>query len=202
MTCYVPPPGPGETGARVCETYPEIRARQIAHWNNYIKVTAMCPWPTVLLDRDPGPADDYGAGFRTGQFWHNTDTGATYVAETVYPGGGAVWNQISGSGAGVWVRITLTIPATTTQVVDTVALSGFISIKYIGTFYNESQNASKALELTVVREGSSLKDSVYSKVSQLDVAVDAVVSGSNLNLSVTNNESFPVQVDLIKAVFG
>lgn len=98
-TCYVPPPGPGETGARVCETFAEIRARQIAYWNDYLRYLAEVN-PPIIQTRDPGLNDDYGSGFRIGQLWLNTVSDEVFIAETVSPDGGAIWNLITGSGGG------------------------------------------------------------------------------------------------------
>lgn len=199
--CYVTPPGPGETGARVCETFAEIRARQIGYWQDYLFKMAYCPWPTILETRAPTSSDDYYEGFRAGQFWLDKSTNITYVCEDATPGA-PIWNLVGGGSSIIWSRVTTSVPASSTQVVDTVALSGFHMIRYILTAYNDAQSKTKALELTVAQEAGSVNSSVYSKINQLDIGVDPVVSGSNNELQITNNELFPVQIDLIKATFG
>lgn len=201
--CFSPPPGPGETGSRTCENYAEIRARQIAHWDNYIKIRSYCPWKTIILDRDPTVNDDYSSGFRTGQFWLNTVANTTWVCELAYPNGAAIWNSVGGTSSAVWIQETLSIPATTALVVSTVPLADFTHMKYIITTWNVDQTKAKSLEMGIINNAGTLSDNVFNRLNTgLDITVSPAINGLNMELTISNNESFTIETDLIRAKLG
>lgn len=195
--CMLPPPGPGETGPYICESYPEIRARQSAYWADFLTKFSDCPWPTAFLTRDPLPTDDYFSGYRVGQFLLNTVANSVWVAESV-DSGVAVWNPV---GAGIWYRDTSTISIGATVTVDSILLASFHMVRYIIELHNDTATRTKGFELSVVREGGALKDSLYNKLNQLNIGVNTVPVSGSMELQLTNNESFPVSVNLIRTLF-
>ena len=88
-------------------------------------------------------------------------------------------------------------------VVDTVPTTDFRALKYFVSFHNITQDVAKYLEMNVVNENSSVSDSLSGKLgSSIDVDTGAAISGSNLELTITNNETYDVTVSLAKITFG
>ncbi len=103
----------------------------------------------------------------------------------------------------LWVRVTDSVTATNNKVIDTVSLTSFTSIKYIISARNKTNNVAKYLELSVNYNQSSLKDTVSAKINGgLSMNVDANSNAGNLELDITNNESFDIDLEVAKLVLA
>ena len=103
----------------------------------------------------------------------------------------------------LWKAFKTTVGASSTKVVDTVAVSSFDSAKYIIKISSISNTASKSLEMSVNYDGSSLKDVVSHKITTgMDVLINANLVSSNLELEIINNESFIVDVGIRRLIIN
>lgn len=105
------------------------------------------------------------------------------------------------AGSSIWTKVTGTVSGSSSSVIDTVDLTSFTSIKYIISARNKPNSAAKYLELSVNYNQSSLSDSVSGKINNgLSMNVDANLVGGNLELDITNNETFDIDLDIAKLV--
>ena len=87
-------------------------------------------------------------------------------------------------------RIAVTIPASTTLVVDTVALSNFRHLEYVVTYEDLTTNDLKSSKILILNDNSSLDDSVFGRNgSNIKVALSATTNAGNMELEVTNSET-------------
>lgn len=95
-----------------------------------------------------------------------------------------------------------TVLASSTTDIDTVPLASFQGIKYFISYWNDAQDKRKVLELSITKKTGSLKSSVYGKIGdELDVDVDESISGTDMLLTISNNELFPVTVNVARLIF-
>lgn len=92
------------------------------------------------------------------------------------------------------------VPANSSKVIDTIPLSSFRLIEYTLSTFNMTESKTKGLKMLVKYSETSLNDQVYGKIGdQISFNIDAVQSGLNMNLTLQNNESFPLNLTLIRA---
>lgn len=123
---------------------------------------------------------------------------------------GYVWNPITGEldrvgqsggpgGSSPWSTISDTVAASSTRVVDTISLSNFNSSIYEITIYNTTQSVARTFKLVVNNANGALKDQLTNKVgSSINYDIDAISSGGNFELTITNNESYNLSVSIAK----
>lgn len=98
---------------------------------------------------------------------------------------------------GIWEEVTDTVSASSSKVVDTVALADFSAIEYKVTLFNTANNKTKKFTLDVVYENSAVSDTLYAKRgSALNYGIAAAINGSNMEITVTNNEAYDLEVSL------
>jgi len=104
---------------------------------------------------------------------------------------------------GIWQRKKFTIPATSSLVIHTIALTKFHSVDYNTSVYNDANNKNKSLNIKAHNVNStSISKSVYAKIGQMNITfVFSVVSG-NMLLTATNNEAFEVKLEYGRLVLG
>ena len=89
-----------------------------------------------------------------------------------------------------------------TKVVHQIPIAQFRSVNYILTFFNVSEIKTRSLQLTVIKE-SDIKWQTFGKLGKsLDIDISPSENAGNLDLSITNNEIFNIQVELAFATLG
>lgn len=125
------------------------------------------------------------------------------IRELVLSGGTTnIFNNITEiEGVAVWEKTTNFVNGSSSKTIDTVALADFKAIKYVITFYNVANSATRSFEMNIVNENGTLKDSIKSKLgSSISYSINAVISGSDMTLQVSNNESYRIDATLAKLV--
>ena len=119
-------------------------------------------------------------------------------------GGGANITNITNPTTivnGAWEKFDTTINASSTEVVAQEDLGSFTSVKYILSFNSDPNSITQYYEINVVRKGSTLEDSMPVRNgmdADIDVNINSV--GLNLELSITNNEAFNLNLYAAKLV--
>lgn len=91
------------------------------------------------------------------------------------------------------------VNASSTKTIDTVPLTDFRRIDYSVALSNDSEGKTRSFDLTVINEGGTLTESVKDKLGKnINYAVNVSVNGGNLELDITNNEIFNIDVDYTK----
>ena len=116
-------------------------------------------------------------------------------------GGGGGGSTVTPGGDSLWVKTLVTIPALSTVTVHSSALADLRHGDFIANFKSTIGGAKKSLKMQVLNDDGVLRDQVYSKSGmQIDVAINAVVSGLNFNFNCTNNEAFDLNLTLVKLI--
>ena len=100
--------------------------------------------------------------------------------------------------------VTTTISGSSTKEVDTIPLIRMKSVKYFVSLSNSTNTRYKSFELNAVNHNSVVRDTISHKVSTgiMSINVEMKVSGSNAVLEIINNETFDLDVELIKGVLN
>ena len=108
------------------------------------------------------------------------------------------------SGPTPWKRIRQTVLGSATKAVDIVSLSQLKSAKYFVSISNETNNRYRRFELNVTNDNSVLRDSVFGRLSSgsMNIEVSMKVNGVNAELEIINNETFDLDVELIRGVLN
>lgn len=111
---------------------------------------------------------------------------------------------VGGTSANIWEKVSSTVPALNTVAVDTLANTEFKSLKYIITTYNETNSAYRSIELSVLNNNGSYREtrSHRLQVGGLSVAIDTFNNAGTFELRITNNESYDVQVEIGRLVLN
>lgn len=100
------------------------------------------------------------------------------------------------------VLVNVTIPSSSTLTVDTNTFATLNHVDYSMHFKNAGSSVTKSLKLAVRRIGASVADTVSSKFgSAMNLSVNPQIVGSNMEVRVTNNEPFNVDLVFVKTVF-
>ena len=72
-------------------------------------------------------------------------------------------------------------------------------VEYIVDFKDTTSAKEKGLKLRVIKDDGSVKDQVFSKLgSAISLAITSNIVGTNYELSVTNNESYTVDMVFVR----
>lgn len=97
------------------------------------------------------------------------------------------------------VKKATSIDATTSKVIDTIALSKFHTVEYLIEFHNTTSLKVRTLKAVISRVDTTLGIQVYVRGgSGLDVEISAVRVAANMELQATNNEAESIDVKLIR----
>jgi hypothetical protein len=113
-------------------------------------------------------------------------------------------NPSSGGPSSIWDSITANISASSTGVIDTVGNGSFKSLKYIVSVFNGANNSFKTLEIDILNEGSTYKETVFGRLrsGSSDIEVTTVNNAGSMELRLTNNESFDLTVSAGRLVLN
>lgn len=98
-----------------------------------------------------------------------------------------------GGGDSAWAQFSLVIPSGETRTVFSDAYGSFVGSKVFFNAFNNANAKRKTYDCTVTRKDSDLSDSV-SRVGLFSASVSFQLNGGNMELVVTNNESFDATV--------
>lgn len=100
-----------------------------------------------------------------------------------------------------WNPTKITIPATTNTLIDTnITVPGHTACKWLIYIYDQLNNQSESLEFWCTRQQlNSTNDTIYSMLSHyFNIDLSITIIGLDLNLFLNNNETFPLDVYLIR----
>jgi hypothetical protein len=102
-------------------------------------------------------------------------------------------------GQGVWSKFADAINGSSSKTIDTISISDFVSVVYKVTLYNTVEGKAKSLEITVNNSNGTLKDFISGKLgANINFSIDAVVNSGNLELNITNNETYNLDVSIAR----
>jgi len=110
--------------------------------------------------------------------------------------------QISSAIGGAWLKGKRNILGSSSLVIDTKALTSFTSLDYVITARKDDKTEIRSLYLRVVQEGGSLKSSVHGKLGTLKMQVNEAIAGSNLELTIVNQETYDIEVTFARLILG
>ena len=106
---------------------------------------------------------------------------------------------ITAFSSAVWRRIPVTVAASATETIDVRAFSTFKATKYIISACNDANTVYRTFEILATKSGTDVKNNKSgSSGDALDLDTSVLKSGSDVLLSLTNNESFAVTVTVYK----
>jgi len=116
-------------------------------------------------------------------------------------GGGGGGMTTPAPADSLWVKTTITLDPLSTTVVHSSTLASLRHADFILNFKSLTTNRERSLKLQVVNDDGTLNDQVYAKTgSQMNIAVNAAVSGPDFNLVCVNGENFAVSLTLVKLI--
>ena len=87
----------------------------------------------------------------------------------------------------------IVIPAESTLNVDTLPIADFTSIRYFMSILNDTNDLTRTLIMSVIRQGSTACNSIYDRIGVgLDIEVNTLVSGSDFSVEIVNNETYDI----------
>ena len=99
----------------------------------------------------------------------------------------------------LWAKKEETVLATSSKVVDLLALSSFSKLEYIVEYRDTTSSKTKTLKMAVTNGDTEVCDSVYAKQGDpMDIAITARRTASNFELEITNNEAFDIDLSFAR----
>ena len=108
---------------------------------------------------------------------------------------------MANSSPRVWKRKGVTVSAGATTVIDSIPKSKVSSLKYILDMRSGDSSGIRALEMFVNQTASDTEDTVFARLpGTLNMGVQSQINGSDIELLVTNNEGFDINVSMARAI--
>jgi len=103
-----------------------------------------------------------------------------------------------------WRKLKATVSGSSTVNVDTIPLVTMKSVRYFIQLSNDTNMRYKSFEMTANNQNSNLSDTIFNKISEgsMMIEVSMKVDGLNAVLEVINNETFDLDVELIRGVLN
>jgi len=95
-----------------------------------------------------------------------------------------------------WDLATETIAAGNTEVVITKTLADVEGMKLIVNITRSGGGKAEQFQYGLVKDDGVLKSSVYNKIGRLKRRIIESINGSNLEISIQNNETFDFEVQI------
>lgn len=93
----------------------------------------------------------------------------------------------------------ITINPGQTLVVDQVNHVGYLQVKWLLAASHDSTNETSGFQVNMLTHYGNPDFVLYSQVGTLlNLSTDVVTVGLNINLQITNNEAFPVTIDIVR----
>lgn len=91
------------------------------------------------------------------------------------------------------------IPAGNTVVVDQINHVGYFQVKWLLAASDDSLNETMGFQVNMLTNYGNSDFTLYSQIGTLfNIDVNVVTVGLNVNLEITNNEAFPITVDVVR----
>lgn len=101
----------------------------------------------------------------------------------------------------VWKKITTNANASTSTIVDQIAITDFSTIKYIIDIEDTVNNKTRSMEMVINNENGSLTESVFARIGEgIDFSISPVNNSGTMELTITNNEVNGLAVNLARLV--
>lgn len=101
--------------------------------------------------------------------------------------------------AALWKGKQTTVIASATKVVDTIALNSILSLEYVFTIYNDSEQVVRSFNYKVLNLNGSISDVLFAKLgSAINIEVSSASNGGNLEITIKNNELYNLEVKLTR----
>lgn len=114
------------------------------------------------------------------------------------------FNPLTGSfdfDTKTWVKFSDHVTNGTTKAIDTIALSDFNGASYEITVYNRTQSVARTFKITINNANGALKDIVSGRIgTPIDYKIDAIVNAGNMELELTNNELYGLDVSVARLI--
>ncbi len=102
----------------------------------------------------------------------------------------------------LWSKQRLKLSGGETKNTIGISLNRFHTVKYIISIWNDDEQKTKSLELTVNRSGAVTRSIVSAREGVFRIGFNDVVSSNQMSLEVINSETFDAQIDLAYIVLG
>ena len=111
---------------------------------------------------------------------------------------------VAPSADSTWIKVTASLTPSQTKVIDITPVTGFTGASYIIALWNTSEEVTRLLHLDIAKKNSiTVKDTIHAKIGDvIKMDISPSISGSDLEISMTNNETFTVQVELRRLLLG
>lgn len=95
-------------------------------------------------------------------------------------------------------RIVDTVLAGQTKIVDQIQEGSVFSIEYHINMRKNDNTESKTIKVIVDTDDTSIRDTVWSRIGQLNVLVNLQKDSGYIKLQLQNNEAFDVNIKVIR----
>lgn len=109
------------------------------------------------------------------------------------------------SGAdSAWDRVSSTVNSTSSLVVDSVSNALFQSIKFHVAIFNQANTSYRSFELNVLNNNGNYKETKSNKITGNgpNISISVVNNAGTLELQVTNNESYNLNVEIGRLILN
>jgi len=110
--------------------------------------------------------------------------------------------RIDSGRGGLWVKKRFQIPAASSVVIHTIALTAFHTVDYKTSVFNDAQTKNKTLDIKAHNDVSTIRKSVYNKIGNVSISFVFSISSGNMLLTATNNEAFILTLEYARLVQG
>ena len=97
-------------------------------------------------------------------------------------------------------RIVKSILAGATVNIDSNVQGTFVAVRYFISMIGGTK--AKSFDLSLVDDNSQIKDTIFGKVGRMAISVNTELVGSDIILSIKNNEAFTIDVEAFKFISG
>lgn len=99
-----------------------------------------------------------------------------------------------------WVKFSKVLNSGQANIVDSVSNDSFKSLKYICTIHNEIENKYQTFDLNILNIGGDYCHGISNKIisGSLNIKLEPFNNSGTLEIRVTNNESYSLQMELAK----
>lgn len=101
----------------------------------------------------------------------------------------------------IWQRVVVTIPSSSSVIVDNNLLNDFSRIKYFLNFKGLTSSSTKGLDLTVQNNAGAVSDTVATRLGgPLDILTNVTDDSVDMFLEIVNNETESVELSFIRNI--
>lgn len=99
----------------------------------------------------------------------------------------------------VWKKINTNADASTTTIVDQVAITDFSTLEYTISIKDTVNNKVRSMKLLINNENGSLKETVFGRIGVgIDFSISPVINSGIMELTITNNEANGLAVNMAR----